>query len=310
MVRPATSRLLASVGLVATAALFGGNHVVIRAIAGETSPFALVFWRWTLAALVLAVFAAVPLWRARSVLREYTLPIFALGFLNCVLFSAAIIAAPFGTTAANVGLIQATAPLWVVAAGAAFFSRAPDLRGKIGLLLGFAGACALILSENDAEATITGLRWGDAATLIATLLWAAYSLLLRRGPPALHPVLLFGAIVLAGYALLVPMVIAAVLAGVDGSSLLNPPPSLWLAILYVGLGAALLGNLFWNYGVHTLGAELASQFLFLAPVCSIAFGAFWLGEIPSLLGWAGAVSVLTGLSLSGKSVNRKGIVDR
>lgn len=280
--------------------------MVIRSIAEQTSPFQLVFWRWTLSALVLIVFASVPLWRARAELRKQAGPILALGFVNCVVFSIAIVAAPFGTSAANVGLIQATAPLWVVLTGAALFSDFPDLRGKIGLLLGFGGTCALILSEREVTSEFAGVRWGDAAALIATLVWAAYSLMLRRVPRTVHPILQFSAIVIAGYLLLVPLTVLAVQLELATNPLDLPPIGIWLSVLYVGLGATLLGNLFWNYGVHSVGPGTASQFLFLAPLCSIMFGAIWLDELPSPLGWVGAVAVLAGLACATIRTNPMG----
>jgi len=288
--------ILASTGLVATAVLWGGNHVVIRSIAGETSPFELVFWRWTLSTLVLVVFTSVPLWRVRAELRRQAGPILALGFMNCIVFSIAIIGAPFGTSAANVGLIQATAPLWVVLAGAMLFSDYPDLRSRIGLVLGFGGTCALILSGRDGASVYAGVRWGDAAALFATLVWAAYSLMLRRLPRTVHPILQFSAIVLAGYLLLLPVTVFAVRFDFAENPLALPPLEIWGSVLYVGLGATLLGNLFWNYGIHAVGPGIASQFLFLAPLCSIMFGAIWLNELPSLLGSIGAVAVLAGLA--------------
>ncbi|MGB7241723.1 MAG: DMT family transporter [Sulfitobacter sp.] len=290
--------ILASAGLITTAALWGGNHVVIRSIADQTSPFDLVFWRWTLSAVALVLFTLVPLWRVRVELRKQAGPIFLLGFINCVVFSLAIIAAPFGTAAANVGLIQATAPLWVVLAGALLSSDGPDMRSRTGLLLGFGGTCALVLSGQCEGGNFADVRWGDAAALIATLVWAAYSLLLRWTPLNVNPVLQFSAIILAGYALLLPLTIFSVQLGIVQNPLAQIPTQIWLPILYVGLGATLLGNLFWNCGVHALGPGPASQFLFLAPLCSILFGAIWLGEIPSILGWIGTVAVLTGLICS------------
>ncbi|MCY4207231.1 MAG: DMT family transporter [Roseovarius sp.] len=289
---------LASLGLIATAALWGGNHVVIRDIADQTDPLTLVFWRWTLSALALLLFSAGPLWRARHVLREHLSRIAVLGFLNCVLFSMAIIAAPFGTSAVNVGLIQATAPLWIVAAGTLFLSEQVSVRSAAGLGLGFAGA-ALLISSEPAAATITAeLRWGDALALTATLIWAGYSILLRKIQGALHPATMFSAIALTGYAALIPCYLLLALTGSPADISVLPPREIWAAVAYIGLGATLLGNLFWNLGVHALGPATSSQFLFLAPLCSIAFGAYWLNEYLSSLGWLGAIMIISGLTLS------------
>lgn len=289
---------LASLGLIATAILWGGNHVVIRFIAEQSSPFALVFWRWSLCVLVLFAFSILPLWRIRMVLRARIGSIFVLGFINCILFSLAIIAAPFGTTAANVGLIQATAPLWVTLGGLLFANERLDLGEKAGLLLGFGGTCMLVLSGQEGQPQAFSIRWGDGAALIATLLWAVYSMMLRKSAGIIPPVLQFCSIVLAGYLPLLFGTVVAVQIGIVENPLYQISSAVWWPLLYIGLGATLLGNLFWNYGVHILGAGLASQFLFLAPLCSIFFGALWLDELPTAPGWFGALIVLVGLICS------------
>jgi len=289
---------LAALGLIATAALWGGNHVVIRNIADQTDPLTLVFWRWTLSALPLLLLTSGPLWRARRVLRAHLARIAVLGLLNCVLFSLAIIAAPFRTSAANVGLVQATAPLWIVVAGALFLSERVSARSKVGLGLGFAGTVLLISSGPDATTVSADLRWGDALALIATLIWAGYSLLLRKVHGLLNPVAMFGAIVLTGYAALIPCYLILTLTVGPGDISVLPPKEIWPAVAYIGLGATLLGNLFWNFGVHALGPAASSQFLLLSPLCSIAFGAYWLRECLSHLGWLGAFMIMFGLALS------------
>lgn len=289
---------LASLGLIATAALWGGNHVVIRSVADQTDALTLVFWRWTLSVLILLFLAAKPLWNARKILQEHACLVLALGLSNCVLFSLAIIAAPFGTSAANVGLIQATAPLWVMAAGVLFLAERPNARAKFGLVIGFAGAALLILTGQQQSDFPGGLRWGDMAALIATLIWAGYSLGLRKAPANLHPVTLFSAIVLTGYVGLIVCVAIINLIGDYSISSYLPPKEIWTAVVYIGLGATLLGNLFWNFGVHVLGPTTSSQFLFLAPMCSVLFGRIWLNETLTTLGWIGVVLVLSGLVLS------------
>ncbi len=295
---------LASLGLIATAALWGGNHVVIRDIADQTDPLTLVFWRWTLSALPLLLLTGGPLWRARRVLLAHLTRIAVLGFLNCVLFSLAIIAAPFGTSAANVGLVQATAPLWIVVAGALFLSEWVSARSKVGLGLGFVGTVLLISSGPAAAAVSANLHWGDALALVATLIWAGYSLLLRKVHGLLSPVAMFGAIVLTGYAALIPCYVILTLTVGPADISVLPPKELWPAVAYIGLGATLLGNLFWNFGVHALGPAASAQFLFLSPLCSIAFGAYWLREYLSSWGWLGAFMIIFGLALS--TVNQQG----
>src|SRR3981081_3684069 len=57
-------RSLGTLALIATAALWGSNHVVARAARDAVPLPALVFWRWLIAAIILTVIALPSLRRA------------------------------------------------------------------------------------------------------------------------------------------------------------------------------------------------------------------------------------------------------
>ena len=49
------SRQLAIAGVLVAVLCWAGNALVARAFAGEIPPFALAFWRWSLALILIAV---------------------------------------------------------------------------------------------------------------------------------------------------------------------------------------------------------------------------------------------------------------
>lgn len=64
------SRQLAIAGVLVAVLCWAGNALVARAFAGEIPPFALAFWRWSLALILILPFVALPLWRHRVALRH------------------------------------------------------------------------------------------------------------------------------------------------------------------------------------------------------------------------------------------------
>lgn len=297
---PLTTAQLARLGLVVTALLWGGNHVVIRAVSGETSVVALVFWRWALVIITLLPFTATAIFRNWNEIRKNLTSIALLGFINCVVFSFAIIAAPFGTAALNVGLLQATAPVWVLFLSAiSGDQRMTEIRTLV-VLIGFVGTALLLTDGTLQNASLSQFRWGDGVAVLAAVIWAAYSLLLRRQKSKLSPMVLFSAMTIAGFTgLMFSLFLLASLGMVSLADIAVPATAL-PSVLYVGIGATLFGNLFWNIGVQKLGASAAAQYLFLAPIASSALAVVWLGETLSIIQVIGALLVGTSLLIGSK----------
>jgi len=69
----------------------------------------------------------------------------------------------------------------------------------------------------------------------------------------------------------------------------------WIAIVYSGIGALVVGNLIWYYGVSRLGPTRVSMFSNLQPLVALAVAWMVLGEVPTLWQGLGAASIMTGL---------------
>ncbi len=281
------------IGLAITAILWGGNHVVIRSIADETTPAGVIFWRWTLTIAILLPITGPGLWRNRHRLVAIAGPIFGLGFATCVVFSFAIIAAPFGTSATNVGLIQATSPLWIVMLGLTRGETDVGLLSRIAVPLGFVGSALLILNANGHGSGLSALRWGDGAALLAALIWAAYSLALRNVGSRVSPMHLFSALTLTGYLSLLPVLSILMATGLVQIEAFRPSIRIWPELLYIGILATCAANFLWC--TCSAPAPLRS---FCSPICSTVFSAVWLGERTTGLQALGAFAVMISLAFA------------
>ena len=224
-------------------------------------------------------------------LREWRL-ITALGFTGLALFHPLVFLAVRYTTATNALITLSLAPVAIML-GASLISRTwPSIHQLAGALISLVGAVVLVTRGDLAGVVAAGFNVGDLVMLVAVVVWAVYSLLLRRRPADLSPtVTLVASIVPAVPVLLVFALVAgpAVVMAVS--------PSLVVAIAYIAVFATALSFMFWSYGVAEIGPSRAGQYVHLMPVFGAALAFVFLGEPLSVAQIVGAVLVLTGLAL-------------
>ena len=302
------SRLLGTVALVVTAALWGSNHVVARAARDVVPLPALVFWRWGLASVALTAVALPSLREAWPAIRPRLLEMVLAGAVGVGLFSYFLLGGAYQSLALEVGFINATTPVWVVLIGLLLRrgARPEEALGAssiAGLALAFAGTL-LIICKGRLDA-LSGLHFnlGNFWSLLAAISFAWFSVKVRefsRTIPALPLTVVTG---WSGLVLvMLPVYVGWLLRGgawfaFDGASL----NLALVSIAYIGLLPTMLGNLFYLYGVGVLGPARAAAFLYLSPLFSAAAAIAWLGEELAWYHAAGILAIFAGLSLLGRS---------
>lgn len=297
----ARSRLLGTIALVATAALWGSNHVVARA-AREIVPLpALVFWRWAIAASALTLIALPSCRKAwpeiRPRLRELTIG----GAIGVGLFSYLLLGGAYQSLAIEVGFINATTPMWVLLIGLLMGRQSTDeaIKPEVigGLALAFFGTI-LIITKGHVEA-ITELQFnlGNLWSLLAAMSFAWFSIQVREWSQTIAPLPLT---VVTGWAgllfVMLPVYVVWILCGGAWLSWESANSSYALiAIGYTALAPTMLGNLFYLFGVATNGPAQAATFLYLSPLFSAALAVAWLGEQIAWFHFVGVTAILLGL---------------
>jgi drug/metabolite transporter (DMT)-like permease len=285
--------VLRSPGLaLALAALFwSGNFVAGRALRDQIDPATLNFSRWLIALLLLAPFIWRDLRRSWPLLVRHWRLVLGLGATGIAAFHTLVYLALETTTATNALLTLSLTPIVILAGAALSGSERPVKRQLVGALVSIAGAVVLITHGDVALLTSVALNRGDLWMVVAILIWAAYSLLLRRRPADLpHGVALAGSIV-AGLVLLAPLVL------LTGRTTLAvfASPSIALSVGYIAVFASVAAFLLWSYGLSALGPTRAGQFILLMPVFGAALAAITLGETPTLAEICGGALVLAGI---------------
>ncbi|HLH89724.1 MAG TPA: DMT family transporter [Xanthobacteraceae bacterium] len=282
-----------ALALTLAALLWSGNFVAGRALRAQVDPLTLNFARWLIALVILAPFV----WRDvranfSAMAREWRL-LLALAATGIAAFHTLTYLALETTTATNALLILSTAPMAILLGATTIGAERPHARQVIGIGISVAGAAILIARGDLRAAGGTAFNPGDLWMCASVVLWAAYSLLLRRRPPDLpHGVAFAGSIAIA-VCLMAPLV--AWRAGTPLSAFASLP--ILVATSYMALFASVIAFLFWSVGVARLGPTRAGQFINLMPLFGAALALPVLGEVPHPPQVAGAVLVLGGIAL-------------
>ena len=278
--------------LTLTTLFWAANTIAGRLAIGNVSPMLLTATRWFIAFSLLAAFYPAVARRAPAMLRERPLYVTVMGIIGFTGFNAIYYIAAHYTYAINMGIMQATTPIFVIL-GSALVFREHITAGQIaGLAAGILGV--LIVASTGRISVLTNLDFnrGDVMILVVSAIYAAYSLGLRFKPAEWGGLALFGAMALVAGLTSLPLLAAEMAMG----RFFWPTAQGWGVIAFVAVFPSLLAQIGYIKGVAMVGAARAG-FLFNAiPVFAAFMAVAILGEP---FGWhhaVGLVLVLGGIA--------------
>lgn len=292
----ADSARLAYLALGGAALFWAGNFIVGRALRGDVPPIALTFWRWAFALVIVGVVFGRSTIRDLDGLRADGRRIVALAVTGVVGFQLAVYFALTATTAINATLLVSLTPVVIVAISRVALHDTINRTQGLGLLVSFLGAAVVVVRGDLGALGALSLNRGDLLMVAAVILWATYTVLLRRRPFTVSPASLVTATTAIGVALLTPLYLWSLAAG----QRMTLTAGTAVGIGYVGVFASVLAFLFWNRGVAVVGANRAGLFLHLMPLFGAALSFLFLGEGIEPYHLAGGALVATGLVLTAR----------
>jgi len=295
--------------LLALANLFwGGNWVIGRALRDAIEPVTLNFWRWLIAALILAPFALPGLAAHRGAIRRSADLLVLLALTGVALFQTLVYVGLKTTTTVNAILLNSSSPLFMLLCSWAIERERATRRQIAGMLISLAGI--LVILSRGEPGTLLQLEFhaGDGWILLAMPVWGIYSVLLKRRPPELGGVVFLFLISVAGVMLLAPVFVLEALH----TPLRWPPrwPTQWptageaAAVLYVAAAASVGAFICWNRGVAIVGANAAGFTLHLLPAFGTLLAMVFLGEAFHAFHAAGVTTILVGVIVATRASQR------
>ncbi|MEM7331051.1 MAG: DMT family transporter [Chloroflexota bacterium] len=199
-------------------------------------------------------------------------------------------------------ILISTMPLFTVLI-AHFFTTDEKLNTpkSIGILLGLAGIIVLIGPE-----ALSGIGFNFVAQLAVVASALSYSMaavytrfVYPMQPEGLSMWALRLRITLAQFigslVILLPLSLL-----IDQPWTIRAPISVWLYMLFLGIGVTMLATLVYFYLIETMGAGKASTTIYLIPVSGIILGVFVLGEVFTLWMGISLALILAGITISSR----------
>lgn len=280
--------------LMAAMAIWGLNLAAVKVLTHWFEPTALAAVRMVVACIALT---AIVLWKrcrlvalSRPQVAAIVLCAVLMVYLNQILFAEGITR----STATNAALIMALSPLVSSVLAAVAFGERLTAQRVCGVLLGFFGVAAVVLSHPGAGLSSAGA--GDLLLVAGVVSFACGGAIVQRLARRLHPLIISWAIYLVGTVLLVAQV------GLGHTSVtqatLFPGWWPWALVLFSGVMATAVSNLIWNGAIARIGVARTAVFLYWVPVFGVAFAALFLGERLTWWHLAGFVAVMGGTYLA------------
>jgi drug/metabolite transporter (DMT)-like permease len=287
---------------VAATIIWAGNFVIARALRHDTSGITLNFWRWVVAAFVLAPVAARSLRADWPAIRRHLLYLISTAFFGVAVFNTLIYVAGHTTTATNLSMLAVAAPVFIVLLARVIDKELLTWRRLAGILVAIIGVSVLITHGSLTALTSLSFHRGDLLMVLATFCFAVYSILVKHRPAGIGSTSFLFATTVLGVVLLSPAYAVEAALGhafsVTGSTL--------AAVAYIGVFSSAAAFLAWNKAIDLIGASRTGVIYYLTPVFTAAEAAFILSEQIGLVQIGSMMMIITGI-LIGNSTSAQSL---
>jgi drug/metabolite transporter (DMT)-like permease len=270
--------------------IWGMAPVATRALVLQLAPLPLLVVRMGVAALVLLPWCGPVLRRPN---RRYIPRLVAAGLLGMVGYNLPVTIGLQWVPASTAGLVLASEPVWLLLLTAAFFGERVSRRCWAGAAVALAGVAVLagpgVLSSRGGVRELGGV----SLIVLGTMLFAAYTLMLRPLSRACGPVPATAASTVAG-----SLFYVAFAGTVTSGQLGRLPAAGWSELAFLAVGSNVVGMLAWNLAVARLPGQRVGLLLYLEPLVSVAGAVALLGERLSPGLAAGGALILGGIALT------------
>ncbi|MDR1526890.1 MAG: DMT family transporter [Dysgonamonadaceae bacterium] len=261
------------------------------------NPSSIFFYRFLLAYLVIVFIAPKRLWADNW---KDELLLLCLGLTGGSIYFLVENTALEYTLVSNVALLVCTTPLLTIVLSH-WFVKGERLRKRVlyGSLLALAGVVCVIYNGNFVLKTHP---IGDILSLIASLMWAIYTIILKRLDHRYPVMFLTRKIFFYGLLTILPVFCCSPLIG-DTKILFRPVVT--GNLLFLGLFASMLCYVLWNNTIKYLGTIRSSNYLYFNPIVSLITSAIVIHERITLIALVGAALVLSGVYWAGRKQEKE-----
>ena len=269
------------------ASIWGAMYVVVKVVVEIVPPLELVWSRYVIAVITLAVIG-VCMKQSWRIAKKDWLIIFLVGLIGNTI---SIVTQEIGTllsTAQMGAIITSTTPAFMVIFARFILKEKITIKKCFSIILATLGVF-VIVGNGQVDGTH---QLGGLYLLIAALTWALMSVLIKKIPAQ------YSQIVITTYSsgiaviLLTPLVLPR-LSNLDYSSIFQP--TITGGLLYLGIVSTAGGFFLWNKGLQLMNASSGGLFFFFQPIVGTFLGWLLLGETIGISFWVGTILIFSGV---------------
>jgi drug/metabolite transporter (DMT)-like permease len=274
--------------------LSAGVYIAAKWVAPEMPPWALCFWRLSLACAILLPIVHRHHGAMIELLRSRAAEVLIIGSIGLTLCQGMIYTGLNYTDATTAGIIMALSPVMTMVLARFVLGEPLGMWKALGALLSLAGM-VVIVARGDLSALLRlQFNPGELWIVGSALCWGLYTVLLRRSKFGLELLPLVVLLLGAGALAALPFYLWELVHGERSALHVNG----LIALAYVaGPGGALMYYLY-NRSVEALGAGRASMLLYLQTVFVAILAFLLLGESLHAYDLTGAAFIVAGLVLA------------
>lgn len=276
--------------------LWSVNMVIASGIKGHIPPVGLAFWRWTVACIVLAPFAAKRTFESLPILKKHFWYLTFTAVLGITIFNTLIYFAGKTTSAVNLSLIAISIPLFIIILSRIIYKEKVSNIKIAGIATIITGVLVLI-SKGSLQALLSiNFTIGDLLMLLACFFFACYTILVRKKPQPLAPKVFLFSVFSIGTALLLPFYIWE---NINYQKVIFDSTTI-LITLYVGIFASLVSFYLWNEAIRLIGTSKTALIYYLIPIFSGILAYFFLNQAIGLTQITSMGIIISGLFITAK----------
>lgn len=278
--------------LSAAASIWGGMYVVSKIALDLLPPFTLLWLRYAVG-LAFLWFFVVSEGLQQPLTKDWRL-FLSIGFVGYFLSVGLQFIGTWLSSAHMGAILTSASPVFIVLF--AFYMLNEPITGKklIALLMAMSGVIIVVGWDGQLIGDSRKLI-GNLALIGAAVTWALLSILAKKASFRYSPLLvtaysIFWALLFTTPAMIVEWQFMPLVSGLA-------QPSVWFAVLYLGIVSTAGAFYLWNKGLQMVEAGVGSMFFFFQPVVGALLGWLVLGEHLSISFFAGGSLILLAVLL-------------
>lgn len=285
---------------VAATVIWAGNFIVARALNQDILPIGMAFWRWAIAVATLAPFTVRSTVEDWKMVQKYLPYLTVSALLGVTVFNTLIYIAGQTTQALNMALIATSSPIFIVLMSRLFYRETISLIRAAGMMVVVSGVLMLIAGGSLERLLSISFAIGDLYMLLASIVFAGYTMLVKRKPPKLRMTTFTLCTFSLGLLFLSPFY--ALECWIYHPVAFNVPIA--LALLYVGVLSSVVAFLAWNQAIALIGPSRTALIYYLIPVFSGIAAWMFLGEAISWVHIFSTLAIVCGIIITNSTEPR------